>query len=189
MGNFTDTLLNQRYEYTLPNGKKVILKPLAREDYDVLNKWVQTQYMRNVKDACEGLSAAERMELQLAALSYAATLNFQSGDGQQILFNNAYGLSRLTYQLIENPPFSFEEYDNMLFPNSMLCADGLETMNDIMKIAYKDIQKIVAEEVQKMQDLEEKVEEEQEEREKEFEALISGEQQNNEPENNNEEEK
>ena len=92
--------------------------------------------MENVREACIGLGESEKMELRLAALSRAATLTFQEGEGRDILLSDIQGFARLGYQLIDNPALTFDEYFKIIYPDGILTEDGLKNIIDMMNAAY-----------------------------------------------------
>lgn len=136
---FTTEDLNKRTAYTLPNGQTVLLRVLRRADYDALNQWIRTEYLRGVSEAVRGLDPVSRQELLLAAISHAAQLSFQFGEGSDILLNSAFGLGRMVYQLIDNPPMPFDAFYTMLFPDEFINVDGLSCLTQMMTTAYSHI--------------------------------------------------
>lgn len=136
---FTSEDLNKRTPFTLPNGQAVLLRVLRRADYDSLNQWIRTEYLRGVSEAVNGLDPVSRQELLLAAISHAAQLSFQFGEGSNILLNSAYGLTRMIYQLIDNPPLTFEGFHKLMFPDEFINIDGLSCLTQMMTTAYAHI--------------------------------------------------
>ncbi len=122
--------------FVLLDGRTVLVGPLVRSDYDELNRWVKKQYMSNVREAVIGLDSQERMELLLAALDKAAMLTFQFGVGREILMGNAYGQARFAYQMIDRPPFSFDEFVSLLFPGDLLDEPGIKCVTDMINTAF-----------------------------------------------------
>lgn len=126
----------KRISFELPSGQAVLLKPLKREDYEELNKWVRKQYLENVREACIGLNPAEKQDLLEAALSHAAKLSFQHGDGREILLESAYGLARLVYQMIYKPEMSFDRFNSVLFPDGFMTVEGMDTLSAMLETGY-----------------------------------------------------
>jgi len=122
------------HPFTLPNGTPVILKHITAKDYEELDVWVRQQYMKNVTLATDGMNAVEKQELLMAALAYCAKLTFQYGDGRDILFGSAYGMSRLMYQMIQNPPFTFEQFRDMLFPEGFVNVEGMDLLGKMLSL-------------------------------------------------------
>lgn len=139
--SLTEEIMNKKSSYTLPNGQCVLLKILNRADYDSINQWIQKEYMKNVTEAVYGLDPISRQELLLAALDKAASLSFQFGNGKDILLGSAYGLTRLVYQLIDNPPFTFDAFNQLVFPQTFLTVDGLMTITQMLRTAYAHVSK------------------------------------------------
>ena len=126
----------KRYPFTLPDGTNVLVRAYGVEDHTAVNRWIRLKYMENVREACIGLGEQEKMELRLAALSRAATLTFQEGEGRDILLSDIQGFARLGYQLIDNPTLTFDEYFKTIYPDGILTEDGLKNIIDMMNAAY-----------------------------------------------------
>lgn len=141
MAGISKEILNKRVPFNLLGKTDLLLRPLGRADYDALNQWVKKQYMANVKEATSALDPTEKQEFLLAALSQASKLTFQYGDGREILMESAYGLSRLAYQLIDKPMFSFEEFNGMLFPDTFLNLEGMTAIAEMIETTYQHIEK------------------------------------------------
>ena len=107
----------KKYPFTLPDGTNVLVR-------------------ENVREAWLGLGEQEKMELRLAALSRAATLTFQEGEGRDILLSDIQGFARLGYQLIDNPGLTFDEYFKIIYPDGVLTEEGLKNIIDMMNAAY-----------------------------------------------------
>ena len=126
----------KRYPFTLPDGTNVLVRAYGVEDHTAVNRWIRLKYMENVREACIGLGESEKMELRLAALSRAATLTFQEGEGRDILLSDIQGFARLGYQLIDNPALTFDEYFKIIYPDGVLTEEGLKNIIDMMNVAY-----------------------------------------------------
>ena len=123
------------HPFELPNGETVLIKHITSKDYDELNTWIRKQYMENCGEATQYMNIVEKQEFMLAALAHAASLTFLYGDGRDILFGSVYGMARLCYQMIQNPPFSFEKFKNMLFPEDFIEEQGVLVVGDMLNLA------------------------------------------------------
>lgn len=123
--------------FTLPDGTAVLVRPYDSKDIEAMNRWVKKKYLENVRDVCYGLDEQTQLELRLAALNNAAKLTFQHGDGRDIVMGDIRGFAQLGYLLIENPPFSPEEYFKKLYPDEVLTEDGLKNLLEMMGVAYQ----------------------------------------------------
>ena len=126
----------KKYPFTLLNGTAVLVKAYGPRDYEELNRWVRKKYMENVREACIGLDEQEKLELRLAALSKAARLTFQEGEGRDIVLSDIQGFARLGYQLIVDTGLTFDEYFKIIYPDGILTEDGLKSIIDMMNVAY-----------------------------------------------------
>ena len=126
----------KKYPFTLPDGTAVLVRAYGVDDHTAVNRWIRLKYRENVREACLGLDEQEKMELRLAALSRAATLTFQEGEGRDILLSDIQGFARLGYQLIDNPGLTFDEYFKIIYPDGILTEDGLKNIIDMMNAAY-----------------------------------------------------
>ena len=124
--------------FTFRDGTTVLVRPLTMEDYKVLDEWVRSEYMKNVSAALKVLGAVERQTFLMTALDRVASLTFQYGLGSEILNGNAFGLCRLAYQLIENPPFSFEGFFEKVFPEHRFSDEGLQMVVDLSNMVYEN---------------------------------------------------
>ena len=131
--DFDDT---RTVPFVLPNGQAVVLGYLRKEDYNLLNQWVKTEYMKNVSTATADMNPIDKQDFRLAALSHAAKLTFQLGEGRDILFGSSYGVSRMVYQLIQNPPLPFEEFNKLLYPNGFITLEGMDVVNAMLDALY-----------------------------------------------------
>jgi len=122
------------HPFTLPNGTHLLLKHITQKDFEDLDVWVRQQYMKNTNQATEGMNVVEKQEFRLAALAYAATLTFQYGEGRDILYGSAWGMARLMYQMIQNPPFSFDEFKVMLYPDGYVNPEGTELLGRMLSL-------------------------------------------------------
>ena len=123
------------HPFELPDGTTVLIKHITARDYDELNRWVRQQYMANCSEATRYMNVVEKQEFMLAAMAHAATLDFLHGDGRSILYGSTYGMTRLCYQMIQNPPFSFEQFKAMLFPEDFVEEKGLWIVGDMLNLA------------------------------------------------------
>ena len=71
------------------------------------------------------------------------------GDGKDILFGSVYGWARLGYQMIQNPPLSFERFSKMLFPDDFITEHGMVAIGDMLSICNTG--EIVREEEEKVE--------------------------------------
>ena len=124
--------------FTFKDGTTVLVRPLTLDDYHVLDEWVRSEYMKNVSAALKALGAVERQTFLMTALDRVASLTFQYGLGSEILNGNAFGLCRLAYQLIENPPFTFEGFFEKVFPEHRFTDEGLQTVVDLSNMVYEN---------------------------------------------------
>lgn len=122
------------HPFTLPNGTAITLKHITQKDYEELDKWVRQQYMKNVTEATRYLNVVEKQEFLLAALGKAAKLTFQWGEGRDILFGSCYGMARLMYQMVQNPPFAFDAFRDMLYPDGFITLEGITLLGDMLSI-------------------------------------------------------
>lgn len=125
--------------FTFKDGTTVLVRPLTLDDYHVLDEWVRSEYMKNVSAALKVLGAVERQTFLMTALDRVASLTFQYGLGSEILNGNAFGLCRLAYQLIENPPFTFEGFFEKVFPEHRFSDEGLQTVVDLASLVYEEV--------------------------------------------------
>ena len=124
--------------FTFKDGTTVLVRPLTLDDYHVLDEWVRSEYMKNVSAALKALGAVERQTFLMTALDRVASLTFQYGLGSEILNGNAFGLCRLAYQLIENPPFTFEGFFEKVFPDHIFSDEGLQTVVNLSNMVYEN---------------------------------------------------
>jgi len=122
------------HTFTLPDGTPVIVKHITQKDFEELDVWVRQQFMKNATDATRYMNAVEKQEFMIAALKEAAKLTFQYGDGRDILYGSAYGMARLMYQMIQNPPMSFEQFKTTIYPDGFVTPDGLKLLGDMLSI-------------------------------------------------------
>lgn len=124
--------------FTFKDGTTILVRPLQMTDYKELDEWVRSEYMRNVSSALKVLGSVERQTFLMAALDRVSSLTFQYGLGSEIINGNAFGLCRLAYQLIDNPPFTFEGFVEKLFPGMIFSEEGIQTVVTISNMVYED---------------------------------------------------
>ena len=112
------SILVESADFELPGGIKIKLAPLNRESFDRLDKWVRIRYMQNIRFVLQGLDAKEQMSILNQAAKDAALMSTRTEEGMAVLYESVHGYSRLCYELIVSPPFSFEEFDKMIFPDN-----------------------------------------------------------------------
>ena len=122
------------HPFTLPDGTPVILKHITHKDFEELDVWVRQQFMKNAADATRYMNVVEKQEFMIAALAHAAKLTFQYGDGRDILYGSAYGMARLMYQMIQNPPMSFEQFKTMLYPEGFVTPEGTDLLGKMLSL-------------------------------------------------------
>ena len=122
--------------FTLPNGQSVLIGKLSQKDYMEINSWVQQRYIENVTQMTRFMEPQEKQEFMLAALSHASKLAFHCGDGMEILFATPLGMAKLTYAMIRNPPMSFDEFNEMVFPGGWINAEGFTMIGDMTNAVY-----------------------------------------------------
>jgi hypothetical protein len=125
--------------FTFNDGVTVLVRPLQLKDYKELDEWVRAEYMKNISSALTSLDPVERQTFLMTALDRVASLTFQYGLGSEILHGNAFGLCRLAYQLIDNPPFTFEGFVEKLFPGMVFTETGLQTVVSLSNLVYAGV--------------------------------------------------
>ena len=104
-------------EFELPNGMKVELSDLDDENYDRLTEWIRREYIKNVRSVLGELTEEERETVLYKAVKDAAMMSSRNAEGLKILFKTIHGFSRVCYEMIRNPPISFEEFNRVIFPS------------------------------------------------------------------------
>ena len=124
-------ILKEKADFTLPNGVTVQIAPLKQDNFENLTKWIRRRYMQNIRMVLEDFPLEEQEKLLNRAVKDAALMSVKTEEGLQVLYESVYGYARLCYELIQEPPFTFDEFSKIIFPdptNHSLYIDVLSKM-------------------------------------------------------------
>lgn len=126
-------------DFTLPNGENVKLGILKEQNFENLSEYVRLEYMKNMRKVISVLPPNEQESVLFKAAQEAALLSSRTEEGLKVLYGSVHGYSRMCYELIQKPEFSYEVFDAMMFGDKEDYLEGLEILNQMFYAVYGEM--------------------------------------------------
>ena len=132
--------------YKLPCGDIVNLRRLTKDILPVLDRFLYQQFIAVcdlTEDWLQYQNTAEYKDMRVAALEYIEAVHCTSPDGRAIILENTLCRAYLVYQMVQSPPWSFDDFFEMISLDPFgfqktLSQDGIVMLCAILGTVYGD---------------------------------------------------